>query len=314
MLKYYFQLFRISNIFTVPPDILAGYSIALALKANSVNYNDLLIVVFSSIFLYVGGLLTNDLFDLDIDKKERPNRPLPSGKIKKNITIFLSVLFFGFGLFLSLLLSVTSAAVSIVLVIMILSYNYKLKNGVSRPFVMGGIRSLNVIFGATSNNGFLNNFYFNEQLYIDYAVLDNLAIVAFAVFIHIFTLTFLSARETVEEMNKFKKSINLKNVYFIYISIFSLILYFGVIFLPNKITFLSFFIVFLLAVSSIFIKKIRKEKNKPQDIQFIVKNMIVLLILLDSSFVAGYLGFYFGFITSSLLIPCIVIGNRVQMT
>lgn len=314
MLKYYFQLFRIPNIFTVPPDIMAGYFITATIKSNVINYNDLLILGFSSVFLYVGGLITNDLFDFDIDKKERPNRPLPSGKINKNTTIFLSFLFLGSGFLLALSMSLTSALVSVILVMMILSYNYKLKNGVSRPFLMGSIRALNVFYGSTSNNDFLQNSYFNGSSSMDYTILVNLLIATVAVFVHIFTLTLISTRETVVEIKKFKKLINLKNVYVTYLSIFIFILSLGVIFLSNKILFLSFFIVFLSAVTFIFFKKIKKENLESQDIQFIVKDMIILLILLDASFVTGTSGFYLGIITVSFLIPCIIIGKKVQMT
>ena len=31
--------------------------------------------------LYAGGMVLNDVFDLAIDRKERPERPLPSGRI-----------------------------------------------------------------------------------------------------------------------------------------------------------------------------------------------------------------------------------------
>ena len=293
---------------------MSGYFItAAAIKSNAINYNDLLILSFSSVFLYVGGLVTNDLFDFDIDKKERLDRPLPSGKINKNITIFLSFLLLGSGFLLALSMSLTSALVSVILVMMILSYNYNLKNGVSRPFLMGGIRALNVFYGSTSNNDFLQNSYFNGSSSMD-TILVNLLIATVTVFVHIFTLTLLSARETVEEIKKFKKLINLKNIYVSYISIFIFILSLGIIFLSNKLLFLSFFIVFLSAVSFIFLKKIKKENIEPQDIQFIVKNMIILLILLDASFVAGSSGFYWGFVTASLLIPCIIIGKKVQMT
>jgi 4-hydroxybenzoate polyprenyltransferase len=293
---------------------MAGYFITVAIKFNSANYNDLLILVFSSIFLYIGGLVTNDLFDFDIDKKERPNRPLPSGKIKKNTTIILSFLFLGSGLLLALLVSITSAVVSVILVMMILLYNYKLKNGVSRPFLMGGIRGLNVIYGTTTINEFSNSSFFGANPNIDYTILINLVIATLSVFVHIFTLTLISARETVEQINKFKKLINLKSVYIAYFSIFILILSLGAIFLPNKIIFFLFFIVFLTAVSFIFFRKIEKEKYQSQDIQFIVKNMIILLIILDASFVAGSAGFYFGGVTASLLIPCIVIGKQIRMT
>ena len=294
---------------------MAGYFItAAAIKSNVINYNDLLILCFSSVFLYVGGLVTNDFFDFDIDKKERPNRPLPSGKINKNTTIFLSFLFLGSGFLLALSMSLTSALVSAILVMMILLYNYKLKNGVSRPFLMGSIRALNVFYGSTSNNDFLQNSYFNGSSSMDYTILVNLLIATVTVFVHIFTLTLISARETVVEMKKFKKLINLKNVYVTYLSIFIFILSLGVIFLSNKILFLSFFIVFLSAVTFIFFKKIKKENLESQDIQFIVKDMIILLILLDASFVTGSSGFYLGVITVSLLIPCIIIGKKVQMT
>jgi 4-hydroxybenzoate polyprenyltransferase len=315
LLKHYFQLFRVSNIFTVPPDILAGYFITVSVKSGGANYNDLVILVFSSIFLYVGGLATNDLFDFDIDKNQRPNRPLPSGNIRKSTTAILSVLFLGAGLLLSLFVSITSTIVSSLLVVMILAYNYKLKNGVSRPFLMGGIRGLNVIYGSTSNYGFsLNANYFYGIDGIDYSIWVSLMIATLAVFIHIFTLTWISARETVEEMKKFKKLINLKNVYFRYLFLFGLIISTGIIFLPDKILFLSFFVVFLAAVSFIFYKKARKDRLETQDIVFIVKNMIVLLILLGASFVAGASGFYMGIITASLLVSCVIIGKRVQMT
>ena len=288
--------------------------IIATIKSNVINYNDLLILGFSSVFLYVGGLITNDLFDFDIDKKERPNRPLPSGKINKNTTIFLSFLFLGSGFLLALSMSLTSALVSVILVMMILSYNYKLKNGVLRPFLMGSIRALNVFYGSTSNNDFLQNSYFNGSSSMDYTILVNLLIATVAVFVHIFTLTLISTRETVVEIKKFKKLINLKNVYVTYLSIFIFILSLGVIFLSNKILFLSFFIVFLSAVTFIFFKKIKKENLESQDIQFIVKDMIILLILLDASFVTGTSGFYLGVITVSFLIPCIIIGKKVQMT
>ncbi|MDP8906882.1 MAG: UbiA family prenyltransferase, partial [Thermoproteota archaeon] len=157
MLKDYLQLFRIPNIFTVPPDILGGYFVTSLNNVPSLNYFDVFLLVLSSIFLYVGGLVTNDLFDIHKDKIERPNRPLSSGNIKKSTAVLLSALFFVAGVFLSSLLTFTSTLISIFLVVMILLYNYKLKNGLTRPFLMGGIRSLNVIYGASGNMGFLNS-------------------------------------------------------------------------------------------------------------------------------------------------------------
>ncbi len=315
MLKDYLQLFRIPNIFTVPPDILGGYFVTAINNVPSLNYFDVFLLVLSSIFLYVGGLVTNDLFDIHKDKIERPNRPLSSGKIKKSTAVLLSVLFFGTGVFLSSLLTFTSTLISIFLVVMILLYNYKLKNGLTRPFLMGGIRSLNVIYGASGNMGFLNSINEPDDAVYVYITLTNLLVLAIAVFIHVFTLTFLSTRETQQDDRSLaERPLNLKRVYIIYLLLFTIIYLLGVHYLPNKLLFSIFFVSFLLLITILFYNKIRKIQIGFEDVQFLVKNMIVLLIVLDSSFVAGSSGIYFGILSIGMIIPCVVIGKKVQMT
>ncbi len=315
MLKHYLQLFRIPNIFTVPPDILGGYFVTAINNVPSLNYFDVFLLVFSSIFLYVGGLVTNDLFDIRRDKMERPNRPLSSGNIKKSTAILLSAIFFGSGVFLSSLLTFTSTLISIFLVVMILSYNYKLKNGLTRPFLMGGIRSLNVIYGASSNMGFLNSINDPADTVYVHIALANLLVLALSIFIHVFTLTYLSTRETQQDDKSLvERPLNLKRICVYYLFLFTLIYLLGVHYLPNKLSFSIFFVSFLLLIAVIFYNKIRKPPQGSRDIQFLVKNMIVLLIMLDSSFVAGSTAIYFGILSFSMIIPCIVIGKKVQMT
>jgi 4-hydroxybenzoate polyprenyltransferase len=315
LLKDYLQLFRIPNIFTVPPDILGGYFVTAINNVPSLNYFDVFLLVFSSIFLYVGGLVTNDLFDIHKDKIERPNRPLSSGNIKKPTAVLLSALFFGSGVFLSSLLTFTSTLISIFLVVMILLYNYKLKNGLTRPFLMGGIRSLNVLYGASCNMGFLNSINEPTDAVYVYITLTNLLVLAIAVFIHVFTLTFLSTRETQQDNKSLvERPLNLKRVYVIYLLLFTIIYFLGVHYLPNKLLFSIFFVLFLLLITILFSNKIRKKQIGFEDAQFLVKNMIVLLIVLDSSFVAGSSGIYFGILSIGMIIPCVVIGKKVQMT
>jgi 4-hydroxybenzoate polyprenyltransferase len=314
LLKYYFQLFRIPNIFTVPPDILAGYFVTTLNNIVIFNYYNILLLVFSSIFLYIGGMISNDLFDIKIDKIERPDRPVASGKIKVSTTVLLAILFFVSGIFLASLVTFTSTIISILLVIMILSYNIRLKNGLTRPFLMGGIRTLNIIYGSTSNHDFFKVLpSYVEPNFIN-ASFINLIILISAVFIHIFTLTWLSKRETDIEDKQFNKSLDLKKIYNTYVFFFIAILVLGLIFLPNKYYYLVFFIAFLLSITIIFYNPIVKKKYGYLNIQFIVKNMIILLILLDSTFVTGSNGLYMGLLSLSMLIPCLYIGRKVHMT
>jgi 4-hydroxybenzoate polyprenyltransferase len=300
----------------VPPDILAGYFVTTINNLALVNYQNILILVFSSIFLYIGGLITNDLFDIKIDKIERPNRPLASGKIKESTIILLSILFFGTGIFLAFLLTIATIVISIVLVIMILLYNYRLKNGKLRPFLMGGIRALNVIYGSTTTYIFFTttNYDFFDASFINTTTI-NLLITSFAIFFHIFTLTLLSKRETENENKQYINSLNLKNIYIVYLIIFIIILFIGITFVPNKYPFLVFFLAFLLSITIIFYNKINNRKKYGYlDIKFLVKYMIILLILLDTSFVAGSDGIYMGLLSISMIFPCLIIGKKVHMT
>ena len=40
-----------------------------------------LLLVAASVFLYLAGMVLNDVYDVEIDRRERPDRPLPSGRI-----------------------------------------------------------------------------------------------------------------------------------------------------------------------------------------------------------------------------------------
>ena len=41
----------------------------------------LILLVAASTLLYAGGVALNDVYDVDIDRQERPERPIPSGRI-----------------------------------------------------------------------------------------------------------------------------------------------------------------------------------------------------------------------------------------
>jgi len=73
------------------------------------------------------GNSINDYYDIDIDKINRPDRPLPSGVlIRKNVLvffIFLSII----AITLSLLINIYSFEISIISIILLLLYSYRLK-------------------------------------------------------------------------------------------------------------------------------------------------------------------------------------------
>src|SRR5688572_29941559 len=94
-LKGYLRLMRPANIVTAISDILAGTAIAGYSTNNdfgALQVVPVLLLVLTTIGLYGGGVVFNDVFDADLDKVERPERPIPSGLIAKNKAALLGSL------------------------------------------------------------------------------------------------------------------------------------------------------------------------------------------------------------------------------
>ena len=71
------RLTRPANIVTAIADILAGVAISGFLRDGH-DYTPVLWLVLSTVGLYGGGVVFNDVFDAKLDAVERPERPIPS--------------------------------------------------------------------------------------------------------------------------------------------------------------------------------------------------------------------------------------------
>ncbi len=69
---------RVSNLPTVWTNALAGVLLAGAVPDARIGW-----VLVALTLFYVGGMYLNDAFDADIDARERPERPIPSGRVAR---------------------------------------------------------------------------------------------------------------------------------------------------------------------------------------------------------------------------------------
>ena len=79
-LRTYAQLVRLPNLPSALADICLG---ALAVGALPGRWLAFLLLLCSTACLYCGGMVWNDFFDVEQDKRERPERPIPSGRISR---------------------------------------------------------------------------------------------------------------------------------------------------------------------------------------------------------------------------------------
>ena len=75
------QLMRLPTVFTALSNILCGFLITHPLKVDELPLQkELWLLLGSTIGLYLGGMVLNDVFDAKLDAVERPERPIPSGR------------------------------------------------------------------------------------------------------------------------------------------------------------------------------------------------------------------------------------------
>src|SRR5688500_5061733 len=113
----------------------------------------------ASALLYTAGMVLNDVFDIDIDREERPERPLPSGAISLAVagTFGFTLLALGvvLGWIAGLVLGADAAApwrsglVATLLAALVVLYDVWLKRTPLGPIGMGLCRFANVLLGMS---------------------------------------------------------------------------------------------------------------------------------------------------------------------
>lgn len=153
MLRAFLELLRVPNLFTAMADVAMGVLFVTPL----VGMNDtiaLAALMGASCLLYASGVVLNDVFDIHLDARQRPERPIPSGRMPLGLARILGWLLLLGGMTLGW----TAAAVvgqwrpglvALLLAACIVLYNASLKATSLGPVVMGACRSLNVLMGMS---------------------------------------------------------------------------------------------------------------------------------------------------------------------
>ena len=101
---------RPANVVTSVADVLAGVAISGFLAAGIFQqvYVPLILICISTAALYGGGVVFNDVFDYQLDKIERPERPIPRGTINFGEAATFGTLLLLIGIIAAFLISVLS--------------------------------------------------------------------------------------------------------------------------------------------------------------------------------------------------------------
>jgi 4-hydroxybenzoate polyprenyltransferase len=150
--KTLLELGRVSNLPTVWSNVLCGG----ALSGAALALLPLAVAGLSGSFFYVGGMFLNDAFDAEIDARERPERPIPSGRATRREVTAL-----GAGLLLAGVLLLAGGAAfgltpagalwplaGLATALAVVLYDRFHKGVVWSPLVMGACRAGLYLLGA----------------------------------------------------------------------------------------------------------------------------------------------------------------------
>jgi 4-hydroxybenzoate polyprenyltransferase len=161
-LTAYAELVRLPNLFTAPPDVVAGAALAAAVGGSTVGGRAVADGVeiglpavaglaAASVLLYAAGTTLNDYFDAGVDAEERPDRPIPSGRVPRARALALGIGLLVGGVGVAWASGgVESGAVAAGVALVVLAYDGLLKGGSAGFLAMGAARGLNVTLGLTA--------------------------------------------------------------------------------------------------------------------------------------------------------------------
>ncbi|MFC0775156.1 UbiA-like protein EboC [Terrimonas alba] len=280
----YLRLMRPANIVTAVADILAGVAIAaFASTGGSIpSLFPVFLLIICTIGLYGGGVVFNDVFDADIDRVERPERPIPSGLIQKRDATILAT-----GLYVMALItaafvhpqifSLSFLLASVIAILATVYDKWGKHHSLLGPVNMGLCRGLNLLLGMSVLPAALMQYWWLGIFPV----------------IYIGAITMISRDEVYGG-----KRITLYLAAFFYLIILSAIAWFAVE--KNQLLYAAGFILFFAGMIGLPLSKAIKSPVA-QNIRKAVKAGVIAVIIMNASWAAA-----FGAIGWALVILCLL--------
>ncbi|MER5207316.1 SCO3242 family prenyltransferase [Streptomyces sp. NPDC002825] len=140
------ELLRVSALLSVPGDALAG-----AAATGTRPGRGTLRAIGASLCLYEAGMALNDWADRHEDARDRPHRPLPSGRVTAGAALAASAALTLAGLGLASRAGRPALATATALATTVWAYDLGLKHTPAGPAAMATARALDLLLGALAS-------------------------------------------------------------------------------------------------------------------------------------------------------------------
>ncbi|UBM58501.1 UbiA-like protein EboC [Marinilongibacter aquaticus] len=290
---YLLTMMRPANVLTAIADIFAGVAIAGYFSNGPIYWEPVAWLAFSSACLYAAGVVFNDVFDLELDAKERPERPLPSGKIAKSTAVLVGLILLLVAFVAAFAVHFQAGIIAFCVALAALFYDKTAKHHVFwGPLFMGVCRGLNLLLGMSILSA------------------DSIPVlwpICFLPILFIFAIT-LSAQGEVHGKNR--QSLILALLLDLTVAaVLCLLAYFKLMDFWSMCPFLLLWL-----GMNLYAKVQAIRVNTPTNIRLAIKFGVLSLIPLDALYVAGFADLTLGSVVLLLLPMSIFLAKKFAVT
>lgn len=296
----YLRLMRPANIVTSVADVIVGFAASgvafsiVTIPELHVKFNytpGLLYLLGASACLYGGGVVLNDYFDAALDRKERPERPIPSGKASEFEAMMLGSTLAASGIALASKVSVISSLIALSIAVLAVLYNKYTKHTAWGPLNMGACRAFNLMLGMS----------------IAPEAIVALWFLLFIPVVYIGAITVISRGEVHGAGRK-----TIENGFLLYVLMLLGVFHLMLLERFTMVYCLPFLVLFMIVTLPPLIMALKNPD--PVRVRRAVKRSILALILLDASLAGGFAGYETGIAVLLLLPVSIALAKRFAVT
>lgn len=294
------QLLRLPNVFTALADVMMGYLVYFRELRPVVHFAFL---AATSTLLYLSGMVLNDVFDAETDARDRPDRPIPSGRIslRAATTVGWGMLTTGlvFAWFLSYIANDwRPGAIATLLASCILLYDGALKRTRLAPLIMGECRMLNVLLGMS-------------LMLIPWGKAEILIAVGIGVYIIGVTI-FARTDARISSRGRLVSGLA---VLLCGLAVLAAVPILTADRPPLEVTRLGWYLLWTcLAIVTCRRCVLAVIDPSPRLVQYAVRNCVQSIIVLDAAVCVGYASTEWGFVVLSLMIPTLILTAWLNAT
>jgi 4-hydroxybenzoate polyprenyltransferase len=302
----------LANVLTAVADVMMGYLVTHGDLQPPLQFA---LLAVASCLLYLSGMVLNDVFDADVDARERPQRPIPSGRISLRAAQAVGWAMLASGVLLAAFASYAAsdlrpAMIAVPLAANIVFYDAVFKRTPLAPVLMGGCRMLNVLLGMSL--GYMSKPTFDGALLVQRPWIAEW-LIASGLGVYVIGVT-LFARTEARPSSRGRLLAGMA------------VILGGMAFLaavpamtnnepPLVVAHMGWYLLWVvLALVTARRCMLAIFDASPQRVQAAVRHCVQSIIILDAAVTVGYAGPFWGLMVLALIFPTVVLAQWLKAT